>query len=132
MGTPVVEIRGKGAILEVVVKSIYDFPQVYNAVLKRSAGVVDTEVRSILGILAKHDVHEGKILELDCGMCPHGIQLAREGFQIVGIDRSAAMLTEAQRRARSNGVHIRTVEGDVVEVTVPAGKLRYKIIKIGD
>jgi cyclopropane fatty-acyl-phospholipid synthase-like methyltransferase len=97
-----------------VIKSIYDFPQVYEAVLERAEDVVETEVRSILRILTEHDIHGGQILELACGMCPHGIQLAREGFQIVGIDRSATMLTEAQRRARSQGVQIRMVEGDVV------------------
>lgn len=98
-----------------VSKSIYEFPQVYEAVLLRSDDVVETEVRSILRILAKYDIHDGQILELACGMCPHGIRLAREGFHTVGIDRSAAMLTEAQRRARNQCVQISTVKGDVVD-----------------
>jgi hypothetical protein len=115
VGTPVVEIRGWRRILEMGIKSIYDFPHIYEVVLERPDEVVDTEVRSILEILTKHGIHDGKILELGCGMCPHGILLARAGFHMVGIDRSAAMLAEAQRRAQSAGVQISTFEGDVVD-----------------
>ena len=91
-------------------KSLYDFPQVYDVVLERPRGVVETEVRSILELLARHGIAAGKILELACGACIHGALLAREGFQVVGVDRSAAMLAAAP-----TGVQLRTVQGDVVD-----------------
>src|SRR5205823_7761260 len=42
----------------------------------------------------------GPILELGCGTGRVTLPLARDGARIVGIDRSAAMLARAVRRAR--------------------------------
>jgi ubiquinone/menaquinone biosynthesis C-methylase UbiE len=94
--------------------SLYDFPAAYDAVMGRPNEVVETEVRTVEGLLARYEIPGRKILELACGACAHGIRLAAHGFQVTGIDRSAAMLDEAQRRARAAGVNLRTVQGDVV------------------
>ena len=77
-------------------QSLYDFPQVYEAVLGRPQTAITEEVQSILGLLDKHHIHDGTILELACGACPHGIALAGHGFKVVGIDRSIAMLEDAR------------------------------------
>ena len=96
-------------------KSLYDFAQIVDAVLERPDEVVQTEVRSVLRLGARHKIAGGQVLELACGACAHGLSLAREGFQVVGIDRSAAMLAEAQRRANLANTPIHTVQGDVVD-----------------
>jgi SAM-dependent methyltransferase len=101
-------------------KSLYDYPQAYDAVMHRPQEVVETEVRSVLALLARHGIVRGKILELACGACAHGIPLARQGYQVTGIDRSARMLAEAQRRARAACLGLHTVEGDVVDFELGA------------
>jgi len=40
-----------------------------------------------------------QLLDVPCGFGRHSIPLAREGFRVTGVDRSAALLDEARRRA---------------------------------
>jgi SAM-dependent methyltransferase len=96
-------------------QSLYDFPQVYEAVLARPQRVIEEETQSILGLLDKHHIHEGNIIELACGTCPHGIALVERGFKVVGIDRSIAMLQDARSRAEQESVEISLVHGDIVD-----------------
>src|SRR5256885_4413917 len=55
----------------------------------------------------------GRILELGCGTGGITVPIAQEGHHIVGLDRSAAMLERAERRARRANVEVRWVEGDM-------------------
>src|SRR5437773_11106403 len=55
----------------------------------------------------------GPILELGCGTGRITVPIAQDGHHIVGLDRSAAMLERAERRARRANVEIRWVEGDM-------------------
>jgi len=41
----------------------------------------------------------GDVLDVPCGFGRHAVPLAREGYRVVGVDRSAALLAEARRRA---------------------------------
>lgn len=46
------------------------------------------------------------ILDMGCGTGRHSIELARRGYQVIGVDISSGMLTEAKkaaREARANG-----------------------------
>ena len=55
----------------------------------------------------------GPILELGCGTGRVAIPLALDGHEVVGLDRSPAMLARAERHARRDGVTLRLVEGDM-------------------
>src|SRR5216117_4003084 len=55
----------------------------------------------------------GPILELGCGTGRIAVPIAQEGHHVVGLDRSAAMLERAERRARHANVEVRWVEGDM-------------------
>lgn len=55
----------------------------------------------------------GPVLELGCGTGRVAIPLAQDGHDVVGLDRSEAMLTRAERHARREGVSLRLVEGDM-------------------
>ncbi|HET8569583.1 MAG TPA: class I SAM-dependent methyltransferase, partial [Candidatus Limnocylindria bacterium] len=59
----------------------------------------------------------GPILELGCGTGRIAVPLARDGHDVVGLDRSAAMLERAARRSRTAGVDVRWVEGDMTNFT---------------
>lgn len=53
------------------------------------------------------------ILELGCGTGRIAVPIAQDGHQVVGLDRSAAMLERAERRARRASADVRWVEGDM-------------------
>ena len=73
-----------------------DFPDIYDAVLQSPPEVIEAEVASIRRLLADRGITKGRILELACGTCPHGIPLARQGFSVTGIDKSRRMLDAAR------------------------------------
>jgi ubiquinone/menaquinone biosynthesis C-methylase UbiE len=45
----------------------------------------------------------GDVLDVPCGFGRHAVPLAREGYRVVGVDRSEALLAEARRRAGDAG-----------------------------
>ena len=54
----------------------------------------------------------GPILELGCGTGRVAIPLAREGFEVTGLDISRPMLDHARSKAKGAGVSVRWVEAD--------------------
>jgi SAM-dependent methyltransferase len=74
----------------------------------------------------------GSVLEIGCGTGRVAIPLARDGLRVTGVDYSPAMLAVA--RARSRGLRVSWVEGDMREVRlgrtfatvlVPFGTLQH-------
>lgn len=55
----------------------------------------------------------GPILELACGTGRIAVPLVSDGHSVVGLDRSAAMLSRGRERAQRAGVDVRFVEGDM-------------------
>lgn len=100
-------------------KSIYDFPTIYEFVLQREPGVVATEVRSIQQLLTQQGAAKGRILELACGACAHGLLLAQQGHHVTGLDRAPAMLEEARQRAAANSVHLELYQADIIDFVLP-------------
>ena len=55
----------------------------------------------------------GRVLELGCGTGHKLIPIASDGHPCVGLDSSAEMLAEAERKASERGVEVDWVEGDM-------------------
>ena len=55
----------------------------------------------------------GPILELGVGTGRVAIPIAKDGYEVVGIDRSAAMLARAERHARTARAKLRLIEADM-------------------
>lgn len=55
----------------------------------------------------------GPVLELGVGSGRVAVPIAKDGHEVVGIDRSEAMLARAEARARRKGVRIRLLESDM-------------------
>ncbi|GAA4689888.1 Methyltransferase domain-containing protein [Promicromonospora umidemergens] len=55
----------------------------------------------------------GRVLELGCGTGNKLIPVASDGQPCVGLDFSADMLTEAQRKAHERGVAVEWIQGDM-------------------
>jgi SAM-dependent methyltransferase len=53
-----------------------------------------------------------RLLDVGCGPGRHAIELARRGFEVVGIDLSPDFLTVARRRSREAGVSLSLFEMD--------------------
>ena len=60
----------------------------------------------------------GPILELGCGTGRVAVPLALDGHRVVGVDRSAAALARADRRARGAGAALRLIEADMCDAPV--------------
>lgn len=64
---------------------------------------------------AEADRHGGSILELGCGTGHKLIPIAADGHPCVGLELSADMLAEAQRKADERGVAVEWLQGDMRE-----------------
>lgn len=69
------------------------------------------EVDQVIALL---DLSPGAvILDLGCGPGRHSLELARRGFCVTGVDRTALYLEQAQRRAEGEGLTIEFVQEDM-------------------
>lgn len=55
---------------------------------------------------------EKRILDVGCGTGRHSLELARRGYEVVGLDLSPAMLRQAQAKAAAQGLAVSFVRGD--------------------
>ncbi len=53
------------------------------------------------------------VLDLCCGPGRHSLELARRGFRVTGVDRTAEYLEEATRRAEEEGLSVEFVRDDM-------------------
>jgi SAM-dependent methyltransferase len=58
----------------------------------------------------------GTALDLGCGSGIWGIELARRGWEVTGVDLVPRALERAHERVRKAGVELRLVEGDVTDL----------------
>jgi len=60
----------------------------------------DGEVALVERLFREHGVGEvSSVLDLGCGTGSHAIRLAARGYEVVGVERSEAMLEVARRKA---------------------------------
>jgi SAM-dependent methyltransferase len=57
--------------------------------------------------------HGSRVLDLCCGVGRHSLELARRGFQVTGVDRSARFLREARRQAGAERLDVEFVSSDM-------------------
>jgi SAM-dependent methyltransferase len=53
------------------------------------------------------------ILDLGCGTGNHSLRLAARGYEVTGIDMSPSMLDIARRKARTDGLAVSLIQGDI-------------------
>jgi len=81
----------------------------------RSAEMTQQEVEFIV---EKTGLSPGaNVLDACCGYGRHSIELARRGYEVVGIDRFESYLNEARKRAASEDVEVEFVSMDVRELS---------------
>jgi SAM-dependent methyltransferase len=60
------------------------------------------------------------VLDLCCGVGRHSLQLARLGFRVTGVDRTAAYLRSAREKADAEHLELEFVQADMREFVRPA------------
>ncbi|MEN6547003.1 MAG: class I SAM-dependent methyltransferase [Armatimonadia bacterium] len=55
------------------------------------------------------------VLDLCCGPGRHSLELARRGFRVTGVDRTACYLEQAREQAAGEGLDVEFVEADMRE-----------------
>jgi SAM-dependent methyltransferase len=85
--------------------SLYDMADVYDAVVQ--PGPCEPHYRALAQQAG------GPVLELACGTGRLTLPIARDGYEMVGLDTSPAMLASARRKAVGQGLHVTFVEGDM-------------------
>jgi SAM-dependent methyltransferase len=83
--------------------SIYEFPDIFRRVHMEEPGDIAKEVRFMRRVWRRHLKRPvRRVLDIACGNSPHGQILARDGVEVVGIDRSPTMI--AAGRAESSAI----------------------------
>ncbi len=59
------------------------------------------------------------VLDLPCGVGRHSLELARRGFRVTGVDRTAAYLKTARDRAAAEGLELELLQSDMREFVRP-------------
>lgn len=73
--------------------------------------------REVDFIINALDLPQGaKVLDLCCGQGRHSLELARRGFQVVGVDLSEALLYAARRKAESERLKVTFMQCDMREI----------------
>jgi len=67
----------------------------------------------LVKVLRRHRIHKGTVAELACGTGTLAITLSREGYQVVGVDRSEAMLQVAREKAEQAGAAVTFLQQDI-------------------
>ena len=78
-------------------------------------------VRYLHQLLGHRGMRARRVLELACGTGTVAEMLAREGFDVAGVDLSEAMIAAARRKAAERALAIRYYVQDAAEMRVPEG-----------
>lgn len=59
------------------------------------------------------------VLDLPCGVGRHSLELARRGYRVTGVDRTAAYLQTAREKATAQDLDVEWIEADMREFVRP-------------
>jgi len=70
-------------------------------------------------LVRRHGGRPRRVLDLACGTGNVGLEFARRGYQVTGVDRSASMLQEAIRKAQEQNLPVSFFQQDMRELRLP-------------
>jgi len=90
-------------------------PTIFTEERQTAARIEIDNVVSLLGIKRGE-----RILDLCCGVGRHSLELARRGFEVVGVDRTAAYIEKARQSAKKRDLDVEFAMADMREVYEPS------------
>ncbi len=82
-------------------------------------GAAAGEIEQIIELL---DVEKGaRMLDLCCGIGRHSLELARRGYQVVGVDLTEEYLAKARRQAETEHLNVEFIRSDMRRFCLPEG-----------
>ncbi|QOJ78789.1 class I SAM-dependent methyltransferase [Infirmifilum lucidum] len=79
--------------------------ELYLRSLEKRVPQAPVEVKALLERLSEQGFEVRRVLDLNCGIGRHSIELARRGIEVLGTDISPLYIKIARERARSENVH---------------------------
>ena len=79
-------------------------------------------------VIEKHAGKSGSFIVLCCGAGREAIPLAKMGFDVIGIDSSAAMIHKAKEFATREGMKVDLLIGDILEMPFLEGGFDYCLL----
>ncbi len=89
-------------------------PILFNQQRQSSAKAQVEQLISLLKIQQKD-----RILDLCCGSGRHSLELARQGFDGVGVDRTTSYIEKAKQEAKDRNLEVEFVVGDMRDYCQP-------------
>ncbi len=81
--------------------SIYKYPDIFRRAHMERPGEIVAEVEFLKQVWARHLKRPmRRMLDIGCGDSPHGVELARAGIEVVGIDHAPDMIAAGRSKAR--------------------------------
>jgi ubiquinone/menaquinone biosynthesis C-methylase UbiE len=77
------------------------------------------------GVLERHGIGTGRALEIGCGTGTNTIWLARQGFEMTGLDIARNAIARAEAKATAAGVDCELVVGDLLADRIPGAPYRF-------
>jgi len=75
-------------------------PQLFLNILRQLNPQARSEIKDILGLLDIHGYKPKRLLDLNCGIGRHSIELGKRGIEVLGTDLSPAYIKIAEQRAQ--------------------------------
>lgn len=72
----------------------------------------------IVELTQQHDAPGNNILDLGCGTGKISVLLAQKGFNIIGVDNSVEMLTEAEQKFRNSNITPKLYKQDIRNLNI--------------
>lgn len=86
---------------------------------------------TLLGLIAREETGpppHGRALDIGTGSGTWGIELAKRGWDVTGVDQVPKALQRAGARVAATGVSMRLVEGDVTSLSVASVGGGYRLL----
>jgi len=95
---------------------------------EKESGFVDKITELFSREEAGHTPPFGRALDLGCGSGIWGVQLAKRGWQVTGVDNVDKAIARAKERIAAAGVEMSVVKGDVTRLEEAAVGADYRLV----